>query len=110
MTVNADRIRALNDDFRAAGPVSGSWMLTCGVDARGAAFVAEAVRMVREFDGFGPNNDPHREHDFGSFELAGEKVFWKIDYYAPDLAGGSDDPADPSATRRILTLMLASEY
>jgi hypothetical protein len=27
------------------------------------------------------NNDPYGEHDFGSFELAGEKFFWKIDYY-----------------------------
>ena len=47
------------------------------------------------FDDFNEDNDPHREHDFGSFELEGEKLFWKIDYY--DLAGdfGSEDPTDP---------------
>ncbi|WP_257187520.1 MULTISPECIES: DUF3768 domain-containing protein [Bradyrhizobium] len=25
-------------------------------------------------------NDPHGEHGFGSFDLVGQKVFWKIDY------------------------------
>jgi hypothetical protein len=52
----------------------------------------------------------HREHDFGSFELAGETFFWKIDYYNNDLVAGSEDPADPSKTTRVLTIMLAEEY
>jgi hypothetical protein len=45
-----------------------------------------------------------------SFELEGEKLFWKIDYY--DLAGefGSEDPTDPKKTLRVLTIMLAEEY
>ena len=29
--------------------------------------------------------DPHREHDFDSFELEGEKLFWKIDLYEREL-------------------------
>ena len=37
-------------------------------------------------------------------------VFWKIDAYDRTLEFGSDDPADPSVTRRVLTIMLASEY
>jgi hypothetical protein len=32
------------------------------------------------FDTFTNDNDPHRERDFGSFDLDGEKLFWKIDY------------------------------
>ena len=62
------------------------------------------------FDDFNADNDPHGELDFGSFELEGEKVFWKIDYY--DLAGefGSEDPTDPKKTLRVLTVMLAEEY
>jgi Protein of unknown function (DUF3768) len=52
----------------------------------------------------------HGEHDFGSFTLAGRKFFWKIDYYDKELRYGSENPADPAATTRVLTLMLASEY
>jgi hypothetical protein len=31
------------------------------------------------------DNDPHGEHDFGAFEHEGQRIFWKIDYYAPDM-------------------------
>ena len=56
------------------------------------------------------DNDPHREHDFGSFEIEGETYFFKIDYYALDMIGGSEDPADPEKTTRVLTIMRADEY
>ena len=51
-----------------------------------------------------------REHDFGNFEVEGENYFFKIDYYSPDLEGGSEDPADPKKTTRVLTVMRADEY
>ena len=62
------------------------------------------------FDKFDSDNDPHREHDFGSFEIDGETYFFKIDYYALDMDGGSEDPADPEKTTRVLTIMRADEY
>jgi hypothetical protein len=37
-------------------------------------------------------------------------VFWKIDAYDRELRFGSEGPADPAVTRRVLTIMLASEY
>ena len=63
-----------------------------------------------DFDTFDADNDPHHEHDFGAFDFLGERLFWKIDYCAPDLLHGSEDPADTGQTVRILTIMLASEY
>jgi hypothetical protein len=65
---------------------------------------------VHTFDAFTPDNDPHGEHDFGSFEYAGKTVFWKIDCYDRDLNYGSPDPSDESVTERVLTVMLAEEY
>jgi hypothetical protein len=59
---------------------------------------------------FEGDDDPHGERDFGCFEVAGHKLFWKIDYYDPSLEFGSKDPTDTAQTTRILTVMLASDY
>ncbi len=42
--------------------------------------------------------------------IAGNKLFWKINYYDRDLEFGSENPADPAITARVLTIMLAEEY
>jgi Protein of unknown function (DUF3768) len=107
----AKRIADLNDEFRKSLVTGGRSYMTAGVNAKGADFVAQALGKVIAFDDFNADNDPHGEHDFGSFELDGEKLFWKIDYYStddPDL--GSEDPSDPAKTERVLTVMLAEEY
>jgi hypothetical protein len=85
-------------------------MMTSGVEGLGVETIRRLLVRVKNFDRFSPDNDPYREHDFGGFDHDGEKFFWKIDYYDPTLTYGSDDPADPEITRRVLTLMLASEY
>jgi len=97
-----------NDHFRRHP--GADWMVTAGVQAMGPVFILAAVSAVRAFDAFVADNDPHGEHDFGACELAGARVFWKIDYYDEDLRFGSPNPADPLVTRRIITVMLASEY
>jgi hypothetical protein len=58
-------------------------------------------------DAFTPDSDPYGEHNFGSFEHNGIRVFWKIDYYDRNLEYGSEDPSDPAQTTRVLTIMLA---
>ena len=50
------------------------------------------------------------EHDFGNFEIKGERFFFKLDYYNLEMDGGSEDPADPTKTTRVLTVMKAEEY
>lgn len=103
------RIAELNDQLRAT-LAGGRVMMTCGVNATGPAFVTKAVAAMRAFTEFDADNDPHGEHDFGAVEVEGRNLFFKIDYYAPGMEHGSEDPADPAETVRVLTLMLAEEY
>jgi Protein of unknown function (DUF3768) len=105
----ADRIRLLNDNFRSTY-VGGRVVMTQGVNALPIDIKARVILAVQAFDQFTEDNDPHREHDFGSFEIEGETYFFKIDYYALDMDGGSEDPADPEKTTRVLTVMRADEY
>jgi Protein of unknown function (DUF3768) len=71
---------------------------------------ADVLLHVATFNDFTEDNDPHGEHDFGSFELCSRKFFWKIDYYEKGMNTGAEDPADPFRTDRVLTVMLAEEY
>lgn len=108
-TPSRSRIAELNDAFRRAGPQQ-DWYMTAGVADRGRLFGAAAFLKVMAFEAFTPDNDPYGEHDFGAFTLEGETLFWKIDCYDPSLTSGSEDPSDPSLTRRVMTIMLARDY
>ncbi len=105
---NTLKIRQLNDDMRRDR--SGRWIMTSGIQALGPVFMALATQAVQGFTEFTADNDPHGEHDFGAGTLYGQRIFWKIDYYDKSLSYGSDDPADPAKTERVLTIMLAEEY
>jgi hypothetical protein len=102
-------IRTLNDEFRQTF-VGGQVMMTGGINALPDVIKAQVLSSVRQFTDFTPDDDPHGEHDFGAFEVDGEKFFWKIDYYDKALQDGSEDPANSNVTTRVLTIMLASEY
>jgi len=107
---NVSKIRALNDDFRKHFR-GGSALITPGVAALGSEAVQRIVATIAIYNDFcKERNDPHLEHDFGSFEDNGQTVFFKIDYYNLGLDGGSPDPADPTVTSRVMTVMLAEEY
>jgi len=110
-TDRATRIRELNDQLRTTFFLRyGRVIITVGVDALPLALKALIIEKVKRFDGFEPGNDQYQEHDFGAIDIDGERYFWKIDYYDPSMQGGSEDPADPRKTTRVLTIMCAEEY
>jgi hypothetical protein len=106
---NTQRIRELNDELRQH--LLGSFaVMTLGVAALGQQAVKHIVQTITVFDDFCHANDPHEEHDFGSFEVEGRTIFFTIDYYDKSLTHHSPDPSDASLTERVITIMLADEY
>jgi hypothetical protein len=103
-----DRIRALNDDLRQnISHGRGHAVMTTGIAALGAEAVARIIKTIEVYDDFCHANDPHEEHDFGSFEADGHTVFFKIDLYEdPDVKDADGEPL----VNRVLTIMLAEEY
>ena len=109
MPPRAEVIAGLNDQLRKTG-VGGTIMITQSV-RRLTGFNAEALASaLANYNDFDAQNDPHGERDFGDLTLFRTDLLWKIDYYDLDLQFGSDDPADPGVTHRILTVLLASEW
>ncbi len=106
---DVSRIRVLNDALRRS-LTGGVLMMTRGVIALGLTHQLRILEAVAAFDSFDPDNDPYGEHDFGALEVEGERLFWKIEYFDRALTGHSLDPADPTVTTRVLTIMLAEEY
>ncbi len=102
-------IAHLNDLFRQTG-IAGKMVMTRGVADLDDRIRQQALLSVRTFSNFTEDNDPHGEHDFGSFAVTGQKFFWKIDYYDNEYKYGSKEPWDVNKTKRVLTIMLASEY
>jgi len=109
MDTRTSRIRALNDELRHTF-TGGMAVMTPGIAALGQEAVERIVKTIAVFDDFCHANDPHEEHDFGSFEADGHKIFFKIDYFDQSLTYHSPDPSDPALTRRVITIMLAEEY
>ena len=85
-------------------------MITIGVQGLSQETQNKIFATIEIYDDFKPSNDPHKEHDFGSLEVDGNSVFWKIDYFDDGLEYHSPDVLDRSVTRRVLTVMLSEEY
>lgn len=107
MMYNANKVRELNDAARQTF-AGCRVMVTRGVAALDC--VHAVLAAVRGYSTFNADNDPYGEHDFGSFTVAGERLFWKFDYYDTDMQMASLDPSDDTITVRVLTIMLADEY
>lgn len=108
-TRRRQQIAELNDRFRRSFS-GGRVMRTAAIAALPSDVQAIIFGKVRSFADFTADNDPYGEHDFGSFQVADHHVLWKIDTYDEHMEFGSEDPASPSKTTRVLTIMLAEDY
>lgn len=104
METQISDIAKLNDRFRG---MCLDVFYTSGV-RDGINDLIALSRKVEDFNKFTEDNDPYGEHDFGSLQFEGKKIFWKIDYYDKNLEFWCD-PLSPEC-RRVLTVMLAEEY
>lgn len=96
-----------NDLFREAMGVGfprGQVVMTRGVASLPEMKLFEVLNTVRTFSDFNEDNDPYREHDFGAFEVDGERYFFKFDYYDRNFEYFQKDG------NRVLTIMRAEEY
>ena len=84
------RTEVLNDTFRSS-VVAGGVTITQGIAALCAEVRAEVLRRVR------------------AFNLLASKFCWNLVCHDRDLHCSSPDPADPSVTTRVLTVMRADE-
>ena len=105
----AEAIARLNDQLRKTGQ-GGSIVITSNLRRVTGFDPAVLAMALANYEGFDAGNDPHGERDFGDLTLWGYDLLWKIDYYDHDLKFGSEDPADPDVTARVLTVMLASDW
>lgn len=119
----AEWIARLNDLARRAMGVACVVVATEGIRALPEVDQSRLRELVETFDAFTADNDPYGERDFGAIYQGVDgvwsasrtidvavTVFWKIDAHDRELRFGSEDPADPAVTRRVLTIMLSSEY
>jgi len=121
-----DTIRRLNDAARQSPGLASIASVTLGFQSLAQTDRLAALTAIVRFSKFDGDNDPYGEHDFGAvYRLASgawtqdrpsdartieQTVFWKVDCYDRDLMFGSEAPWDPTVTKRVLTIMLASEY
>lgn len=104
----AEVIARLNDGLRKTCE-GGTVVITRNVRGLEGFNAPELVTALAEYHRFDEDNNPHGERDFGDFALFGADLFFKIDYYDPDLKCGSADAADSSITHRVLTIMTEAD-
>ncbi|MEM7711801.1 MAG: DUF3768 domain-containing protein [Pseudomonadota bacterium] len=106
-----------NDQFRMAllyGETSitpeGRARMTAAMAARPVDFQVAALGAVALDTTFTEDNDPDKDRTFGTVTVRGERLFWKINLYDEAYEWASPAPADKTVTRRVLTIMVPSEY
>lgn len=114
-------IAAQNDAFRRhvclgspwpddMPPLDGQLVCTAAVADRGVLFTDTCRRTTGFHSDFPESADPNGLHEFGAFQIRGVNVWWKIDAYDRNYEYGSDNPADPTQTARVLTILFPSDW
>ncbi|AOH87106.1 hypothetical protein AWL63_23290 (plasmid) [Sphingomonas panacis] len=115
MTDKLSRIAELNDRCRIGLDRNARILITaCCLAALSertgpAAIIlaqAEVLAAVRRYV-FRPEDG--RQRDRGELLVRDQTIRFKIDYYDLALEWGSEDPADPSVTTRVMTIMLPED-
>lgn len=109
LSKRTDRIRQLNDQLRRLQG-SGKVLFVGSLAEDDDEQRGKVLQAVAKFEAFNEGDDPYGEHDFGAFDLDGERYMFKIEYYDPSMESGSEDPADPSKTIRVMSIFHASDY
>lgn len=107
-----------NDRFRntwgADFTIGGKIVFTQSIAALSVAWTTAITAAVQRFSDFNEDNDPYGDHTFASVTVTvggvAKDVFFKIDLYDTNYEYGSENPADLKKTRRVLTVMLPSDY
>lgn len=103
------KIRELNDKLRTSF-TAGRILTTIGIRSKPVEDVSRILAKVRSFNKFNKSNNVYGENDYGSFAFKGDVIIWKIDYYDKNYRFMSENPADPTITNRVLTIMTGEEY
>ena len=85
-------------------------LVTPGISAKGPVFVSLCLRSISMFKDFSEDNDPWGDRGFAALTVEDTRIYFKIDLYDEACEYGSDDPANPDRTTRVLTILLPSEY
>ena len=106
---DTDKIRELNHILRTTF-TGGRVLTTIGIRRKPVEDISRILYKVQHYSQFTKDNTPYGECDFGKFAFKGDVIIWKIDYYDKDYRYMSENPADPTITNRVLTIITASEY
>ena len=115
---DATKVAEQNDAFRRhvclgspwpedMQPLVGKLNITDNVLVRGPLFTKTCLRSTGFHASFPKDADPKGLHASGTFRICDVDVWWKLDCCNPAYERGSADPADPSRTARVLTIMLS---
>lgn len=102
-----DRCR-LGFDRTAKIVITRTAMATIGGDAAASQIMAQA-RVMQQLRRHAFADGDKELRDRGSFEIECTEIYFMIDAYDLALEWGSENPADASVTRRVLTVMLRED-